>query len=352
MATLSVSRCTAETEKGAHTFEINGYSLHRGHGVGRFLRSANFTVGGHLWSVVFYPDGCREDCKDFVCVGLQLMSWSIGMVHTSFILSFLHPTNIQPSSSSAPVVFNFYQACSSFVCHRFMKRSMLEKAGYIVEDNLKLHCTLTVSKLPRVGETMHLETILPPPSDITEHLMKLLETQECTDVIFVVQGEEFPAHKLVMAMRSPVFKAQLYGQMMEKDMNRIIVPEMQPFVFRVLLHFIYTDALPSLDDLDGDSMKDMIKHLLLAADRYLMERLKLVCESILCKELDVKSLANMLALADQHSCTGLKDACIEFVSSSSIANEVAETQAYKELKRTHPSVVMDMWEKIIKRPRT
>jgi speckle-type POZ protein len=42
------------------------------------------------------------------------------------------------------------------------------------------------------------------------------------------------------------------------------------------MHFIYTDALPPMDD-----HPDMIRHLLAAADQYAVERLKLVCESIL-----------------------------------------------------------------------
>ena len=43
----TVSRCTTVAEKGAHTFEIVGYSLKtKGLGVGKSVRSGTFTVGG------------------------------------------------------------------------------------------------------------------------------------------------------------------------------------------------------------------------------------------------------------------------------------------------------------------
>jgi speckle-type POZ protein len=49
-------------------------------------------------------------------------------------------------------------------------------------------------------------------------------------------------------------------------------------VFRSLLHFIYTDSLPEIDDRDRTAMA---QHLLVAADQYGMERLKLICEYVL-----------------------------------------------------------------------
>ena len=49
---------------------------------------------------------------------------------------------------------------------------------------------------------------------------------------------------------------------------------MQPAVFKTLLHFIYKDSLPVMDNLDEDENKEMVKHLLEVADRYALERMK------------------------------------------------------------------------------
>jgi speckle-type POZ protein len=43
-----------------------------------------------------------------------------------------------------------------------------------------------------------------------------------------------------------------------------------------------------------------------AADRYGFERMKLMCESILSKRLDVESAATTLALADQYTAASSK----------------------------------------------
>jgi speckle-type POZ protein len=52
-----------------------------------------------------------------------------------------------------------------------------------------------------------------------------LEEEECADVTFSVGGETFTAHKLVLAMRSPVFKAEFYGPMRERSAQLVTIEE-------------------------------------------------------------------------------------------------------------------------------
>ena len=146
-------------------------------------------------------------------------------------------------------------------------------------------------------------------------------------------------------MRSPVFKAELYGPMSETAADLIQIKDMQPDIFRALLHFIYTDSLPAMDELEGDDHTEMIRHLLAAADRYAMDRLKVVCQSILSEKIDVQTVATTLALADQYNCDRLKDACIEFIASKDEMNALMATPGYTNLKRTCPSVLIDVLEK-------
>jgi speckle-type POZ protein len=208
-----------------------------------------------------------------------------------------------------------------------------------------IQCDLTVIKEPLVDEIVEVQM---PPSNLSDNLGNLLQTGEEADVTFEVKGEVFPAHKIVLAMRSPVFKAELYGPMRDKTSRRITVEDMQPAVFKALLQFIYTDSLPSMEDLDDYENKEMVKHLLVAADRYVLERLKLICEGILCKSLDVESVATILALADQHQCSMLKDACVEYVTSSNRMDDVVATQGYVRLKRSCPAVLVDIFERVTK----
>ncbi|VAH81634.1 unnamed protein product [Triticum turgidum subsp. durum] len=149
-------------------------------------------------------------------------------------------------------------------------------------------------------------------------------------------------------MRSPVFKAELYGPMSDKRTGRITVKDMQPGVFKALLKFIYTDSLPSMLDLCDSDQKEMVKHLLVAADKYAMERLKLICEGILCRSPDVDSVAMTLVLADQHHCSNLKDACVQFMLTANRMDVVLASKGYTHLKRSCPPVIVDIFERATK----
>ena len=62
----------------------------------------------------------------------------------------------------------------------------------------------------------------------------ILESGKGTDVSFEVDGEVFAAHKLMLAARSPVFRAQLFGPLKDKNTERIKVEDMEAPVFKVL----------------------------------------------------------------------------------------------------------------------
>ncbi|KAF7022069.1 hypothetical protein CFC21_034908 [Triticum aestivum] len=225
-----------------------------------------------------------------------------------------------------------------------MKKSKLEVSPYLHSDRLTIECAITIcTEAPKSFAEVPL-----PPSDITDHLRKLWQRKEGSDVTFEVQGEAFPAHKIVLAMRSPVFKEELYGALRENDMGCVIIGDMQPLVFEALLHFIYTDSLPTMDDLYQyqDEYKEIIGHLLVAADRYAMERLKIICESILCKNIDVKTVVTTLVLADQHHYNKLTDACIEFIASLGKVDDIIASHGYAELKRTCPLALLELWKKL------
>ncbi|XP_025791693.1 PTI1-like tyrosine-protein kinase 1 [Panicum hallii] len=61
---------------------------------------------------------------------------------------------------------------------------------------------------------------------------------------------------------------------------------MEADVFRALLHFVYTDTLRDCHSVKQQKEAAMAQHLLVAADRYNLERLKLICEEKLCKHID------------------------------------------------------------------
>lgn len=77
-----------------------------------------------------------------------------------------------------------------------------------------------------------LQPIQVPDSDMGSHFGMLLENMEGSDVVFSVAGEKFHAHKLVLTARSPVFRAELFDELMG-DKQEIVVTDMEPRVFKV-----------------------------------------------------------------------------------------------------------------------
>ncbi|KAF0900454.1 hypothetical protein E2562_032062 [Oryza meyeriana var. granulata] len=160
----TVSTCVPNTSDGTHVFDIMGYSQIKGRGHEEYITSGTFLVGGFHWAIVLYPDSHRiilDDDDDNVTAFLELQSRGGG---------------------KAP--------------------------PYLVDDRIILECVVTVKKEPRVSRAKPVPRIKVPPSNIIQQLGNLLESKEEADVIFDVAGETFTAHKLVLAMRSPVFKAE------------------------------------------------------------------------------------------------------------------------------------------------
>lgn len=91
---------------------------------------------------------------------------------------------------------------------------MLESSDYLKDDCLKINCTVGV--VVSAIDCSSLHHIHVPDSDIGSDFGTLLENMEGSDVTFNVSGEQFHAHKLVLAARSPVFCSEFYWIAMGK----------------------------------------------------------------------------------------------------------------------------------------
>ncbi|XP_071449360.1 BTB/POZ domain-containing protein 6-B-like [Hetaerina americana] len=107
---------------------------------------------------------------------------------------------------------------------------------------------------------------------VSERIQHLHKTKQWTDCTFKVSGENcsqvFQAHKILLACCSPVFEAMLFGPIAEK--NVILVSDVEPEAFRILLEYIYTDctSFPSLEATCAT---------LYAAKKYLLPHLRQSC---------------------------------------------------------------------------
>ncbi|KAA8550105.1 hypothetical protein F0562_001789 [Nyssa sinensis] len=344
------SRSVTETVNGSHRFVIQGYSLAKGMGIGKHIASDNFTVGGYQWAIYFYPDGKNpEDNSTYVSVFIALASEGTD-VRALFELTLVDQSgkgkhkvhsHFDRSLESGPYTLKYRGSMWGY--KRFFRRALLETSDYLKDDCLKINCTVGV--VVSAIDCSRLHSIQVPESDIGAHFGMLLENMEGSDVIFNVAGEKFNAHKLVLAARSSVFRSEFFDGS-EGDKQEIIVMDMEPKVFKAMLHFIYRDALIE-DELVASSSScvssvfdTLTAKLLAAADKYDLGRLRLMCESHLCKDVSVNSVAKTLALADRYHATELKAVCLRFAAENLAA--VMRSDGFEYLKENCPSLQSEL----------
>ncbi|WVZ79020.1 hypothetical protein U9M48_026648 [Paspalum notatum var. saurae] len=226
-----------------------------------------------------------------------------------------------------------------------MLRSYLEGSQYLKDDYFIVQCAITVLLAEKPSDPAAAADVSPsvPSSDMHQQLGELLRrrTRVGADVTFLVAGESIRAHRSVLAARSPVFMAELFGaNMREKASPCVEVQEMEAEVFRAMLRFVYTDTVPELEELEGEQATSMAQHLLEAADRYGLMRLKRICVHKVCADIGVDTVATTLALAEQHGCSNLKATCMRFILANFSA--VSETEGYSHLEASCPSVLTQL----------
>eukprot|EP00731_Ephydatia_muelleri_P032707 Em0024g251a len=88
------------------------------------------------------------------------------------------------------------------------------------------------------------------------------------------------------ATRSPVFSAMFEHEMEESRKNHVEISDLDQEVMQEMLAYIYTGKAPNL--------KKMADSLLSAADKYALDRLKVMCEEALCANLNIENVSDTL----------------------------------------------------------
>jgi speckle-type POZ protein len=208
----------------------------------------------------------------------------------------------QEATRSGVQEHTFTPASARMGIPKFVEKPKLKSQSRLT-DCFTIRCVLTVVLESRREQKRDLLIVVPPP-ELSGDLEHALNAGKGTDVTFDVRGQVFTAHRPMLAARSTVFDAQLFRPE-HVDTQGVEVVDMEPAIFEMLLHFIYTDSLPPCDGKGNDATA--MQHLLAAADLYGLERLKVLCEEKLYKRIDANTVASTLSIADRHDCQRLKD---------------------------------------------
>ncbi|XP_044436900.1 BTB/POZ and MATH domain-containing protein 1-like [Triticum aestivum] len=315
---LPASTTTTSVDSASLHFRVD-YEQVKHLGIDDVVCSELFTVGQHQWRIDCYPRGpvgySKDDMGNYVSIYLRHMSDS-GRVRATFI-ALIKDRDDKPSEIRVKTYLHEFTIMGApdyldeWGWNRFVARKDLEET-YVIDGHVTFVCTIMV--------TRDTTPVTVPPSDIKNHLGSLLDQAYGTDVSFTVHGETFPVNRAILAARSPVFKAELFGSMAEATMASITLHDITPSIFKRMLRFIYTDEFPTTED---NPSNEVLFDLLAAADRYALDRLKLMCAKKLWDNVSMDTVTDIQACADMYNCLELKDKCIDFIAKEKKNKEVS-----------------------------
>ncbi|XP_056438380.1 kelch-like protein 7 [Gadus chalcogrammus] len=134
------------------------------------------------------------------------------------------------------------------------------------------------------------------------------------DVILVVQGKHFHAHRVVLAAASHYFNLMFTTSMLESLSKEVELRSAEPEIIEMLVEFVYTARI-SVNSSNVQSLLD-------AANQYQIEPVKKMCIEFLKGQVDATNCLGISALAACMDCPDLKGAAEDFV-------QIHFTEVYK-----------------------
>lgn len=165
-----------------------------------------------------------------------------------------------------------------------------------------------------------------------------------TDVVLVASSDEsgkpaanpvpVPAHRAVLASRSPVFRAMLENEMEESLSGTIKISDVSYDALRAFVNYMYT-AEACLEEQIGCE-------LLVLAEKYQVKHLKSYCEKFLISKLNWENSLMSFAFAHQQNAKNLLDAALSLILDN--MDKLSKREEYLELVEKDPRLLVEIYE--------
>lgn len=173
----------------------------------------------------------------------------------------------------------------------------------LVNDHWFLYCEITRND----KVVMPSMIIKNPKSEMASNFFMLFEKDQFSDVKIICGDKEFHAHKLILSARSSVFKDMFETKMGESQKIEITISDVDSDTIDHMLEFIYTD---SVNDLETGQAEKLLE----AANKYMIENLKVICMKEISKSVtDIEKVFEVLAIAEKYNVIGFKKIALNFI---------------------------------------
>jgi speckle-type POZ protein len=313
------------------SWEIHNFST-MSVAAGEKIKSSVFVVGKRQWQVHLYPCGDKDD-KDHVTCYLHYLEEGEQETTVRWKATFKKKTG-EELRPALELMFTFGKIKS-----RGWRGVIARKQNFLgADDMLIVDSELEVYTNWVTTDNIN-STIIDQDIDLKAELCKdlacLVQNKSLfSDVVFVIEGEHIPAHRSILAARSPVFRSMFTNGMRESTEGTIHIPDIDKQLFQEMLSHIYTCKC------DPDLLNERTVELLAVADKYDLAGLKLLCEQVMLKRITKGNASAILATADMYHAPVLKKHVLSLMTQYFF--EIIATDGFKELCSKSPHLVTEL----------
>jgi len=304
--------------------------------LGQQLESSQFVINGLKLCINLYPNGRNDEEGGFVSLFLRNDN-SIQMeVMCQFTLgvknAFKHHfsfNKINPNSG--------YGFPKMYSHEQINAKEVLEDGGV-----LDIRAVITFKgKVRNISHKVEEKEEVVMGEAVGKDLYSSFQQQEFTDFEIVCEDRNLQCHKVVLAARSPVFRAMLLNDMEESTRARVEPKEFNSQTMSMLLKFLYTGTIEQ--ELLDKNAEAVFK----AADYYEVTGLKQICEKSLMRKVTIGNMLEMLVLADMYKAPDLREATKSLIVANS--KELLKKRQWKERLKESGHLVFEILEAVIKK---
>jgi len=138
------------------------------------------------------------------------------------------------------------------------------------------------------------------------------ELVEYADVYFIVEGENFPAHKIILCAKSDYFARMFRSGLLESTQTQIPMADVSKTAFALLLRAIYVNTirLPTEVTEDGQLLIELLQFSAL----YGIHNIKIEVEAALSVALHIDCAVSLLLYAELYESPVLSESCKLFIA--------------------------------------
>ncbi len=262
------------------------------------IESEKFSLYDLDWIVKLHANGIVDESKGNTRINLELKgSGSMDVYYSLTLKDQIGNNDIVNTGTS-----NFTHATKSWGWSKFTTFAKLidPASGYLVDGKVIIHLDATVLKNPI--------SVMPTNDTATQwwdSIPSLLNDADTADFKIKVGRSHIMTHKLLLGLKSEVWKTMFASSMKESTSNELIITDFPLKIVKSMLRCLYE---PQSADTE---LSSNASQLLAIANKYQITDLVTLAEQYITNTITTESAVDWLKFADIHSSETIKEAAMK-----------------------------------------